>query len=369
MFSDLDKDHLAVIKVIGIGGGGGNAINCMIDNGVQGVEFIAANTDSQALAKNKADIKIQLGRKLTDGNGAGADPEVGKAAAMESKKDIEDVLKGADMVFVTGGMGGGTGSGAAPIIAEISKELGALTVGIVTKPFMFEGPKRNKIAEGAIAELKKHVDTLILIPNDRLTEMVEPTTPLLQAFREVDNVLLRGVQSISDIIAVVGLINLDFADVKSVMQESGKALIGIGVGSGEDRAFEAAKDAVSSPLLETSVAGAQDAIVNVTGGSNLSLYEVQRAVETVKAAAGSSVNVIFGAVINNDLNEEIIVTVIATGFDKEAHPKVVAPSPVQPKIQAPSPDATLKRSRQDKSMDFGFLDDRDSIPTFLKQDY
>lgn len=368
MFSSLEHDQLAVIKVIGIGGGGGNAINCMIDNGVQGVEFIAANTDAQALSKSKADVKIQLGKKLTNGRGAGADPEIGKAAAMESKNEIEEVLKGADMVFVTCGMGGGTGSGAAPIIAEIAKELGSLTVGIVTKPFSFEGPSRQRNAETCLVELKKHVDTLIIIPNDRLRDMVDYTTPMLQAFREVDNVLLRGVQSISDIIAVVGLINLDFADVKSVMKDSGKALIGIGVGSGEDRAMQAARDAVSSPLLETSITGATDAIVNITGGSNLALYEVERAVETVKASAGADVNIIFGAVINDDLAEEIIVTVIATGFDKQGK-KSVEKLKEEPIRREREVREMPRRRTSDEDYGFDFLDENDNLPNFLKQDY
>ena len=243
-------NQLAKIKVIGIGGGGGNAVNRMVETGVQGVEFIVANTDLQVLNNSRADIKIQIGASLTDGLGAGAKPEIGREAAVESKKELEEVLTGADMVFITCGMGGGTGTGAAPVVAEISQALGALTVGIVTKPFSFEGRRRMENALQGIEELRKHVDTLIVIPNDKLREIIDKTTPMLEAFKEVDNVLLRGVQSISDLIAVVGLVNLDFADIKSIMKDSGNAVIGIGIGIGEDRAIEAAKEAVSSPLLE-----------------------------------------------------------------------------------------------------------------------
>ena len=250
MIGGLEMDMVTTIKVIGIGGGGGNAVNRMVESGVKGVEFIAANTDKQALNQSKADVKIQLGTALTDGQGAGANPAIGKEAAIESKKEIEEALTGADMIFVTCGMGGGTGTGAAPVVAEIAQSLGALTVAIVTKPFSFEGPRRMKQAIAGIEDLKKHVDTLIIIPNDRLREIIDRSTPMYEAFKEVDNVLRRGVQSISDLIAVVGLINLDFADVKAVMEKSGQAIIGIGIGMGEDRAIDAAKQAVSSPLLE-----------------------------------------------------------------------------------------------------------------------
>ena len=316
MIGGLEMDQLAKIKVIGLGGGGGNAINRMVESGVKGVEFIAANTDLQVLNSSKADVKIQIGASLTDGLGAGARPDSGKEAAVESKKEIEDALTGADMVFVTCGMGGGTGTGAAPVVAEIAQALGALTVGIVTKPFSFEGKKRMQNALAGIEELKKHVDTLIVIPNDRLREIIDKSTPMLEAFKEVDNVLRRGVQSISDLIAVVGLVNLDFADVRAVMEKSGHAIIGIGIGMGEDRAIEAAKQAVSSPLLETSIEGATDAIINVTGGVNLTLFEAEQASEVVRAAANSEINIIFGSVINENLSDEVIVTVIATGFDK-----------------------------------------------------
>ena len=316
MIGGLEMDQLAKIKVIGLGGGGGNAINRMVESGVKGVEFIAANTDLQVLNTSKADVKIQIGATLTDGLGAGGKPEVGKESAVESKKEIEDALSGADMVFITCGMGGGTGTGAAAIVAEVAQGLGALTVAIVTKPFSFEGKRRMENALQGIEELKKHVDTLIVIPNDRLREIIDKSTPMLEAFKEVDNVLRRGVQSISDLIAVVGLVNLDFADVKAVMEKSGRAIIGIGIGMGEDRALEAAKQAVSSPLLETSIEGATDAIINITGGVNLTLFEAEQAAEVVRSAANTDINTIFGSVINENLSDEVIVTVIATGFDK-----------------------------------------------------
>lgn len=316
MIGGLEMDQLAKIKVIGLGGGGGNAINRMVESGVKGVEFIAANTDLQVLNTSKADVKIQIGANLTDGLGAGGKPEVGKESALESKKEIEEALNGADMVFITAGMGGGTGTGAAAIVAEIAQSLGALTVAIVTKPFSFEGKRRMENALAGIEELKQHVDTLIVIPNDRLREIIDKSTPMLEAFKEVDNVLRRGVQSISDLIAVVGLVNLDFADVKAVMEKSGRAIIGIGIGMGEDRALEAAKQAVSSPLLETSIEGATDAIINITGGVNLTLFEAEQAAEVVRSAANTDINTIFGSVINENLSDEVIVTVIATGFDK-----------------------------------------------------
>jgi cell division protein FtsZ len=316
----LEMNQLAKIKVIGIGGGGCNAVNRMIDSGLKGVDFIVANTDLQVLNDSLAPTKLQLGSDLTDGLGAGANPAIGKEAALESKEEIEEALKGADMVFVTCGMGGGTGTGASPIIAEIAQDLGALTVGIVTKPFSFEGKKRMEQAIAGLDELKKHVDTLIVIPNDRLRELIDKSTPMLEAFREVDNVLHRGVQSISDLIAITGLVNLDFADVKAVMKDRGNALIGIGVGSGENRAVEAAKQAVASPLLETSINGATDAIINVTGGSSLTLFEVEEAAEVIRTAANTDINTIFGAVINENLTDEVIVTVIATGFEEPSEP-------------------------------------------------
>ena len=316
----LEMDQLAKIKVIGVGGGGNNAVQRMIESGLQGVEFIVANTDKQVLEKSKAETKIQLGIELTHGLGAGSKPEIGKEAALESKEEIEDALKGADMIFITCGMGGGTGTGAAPVIAEIAQNLGALTVGIVTKPFSFEGKRRMENALAGIEELKKHVDTIIVVPNDKLRDLIDKTTPLLESFREVDNVLRTGVQSISDLIAVAGLINLDFADVKTVMEKRGSALIGIGIGTGENRAVEAAKQAVSSPLLETSISGATDAIINVTGGNSLTLFEVDEAAEVVRTSANTDINTIFGAIISENLNDEVIVTVIATGFDEKTEP-------------------------------------------------
>lgn len=348
MFSGLEMDQIAKIKVIGVGGGGNNAVNRMIESGVKGVDFIAANTDLQVLNVSKAPTKIQMGQELTGGRGAGAKPEIGREAAMESKKEIEDVLAGADMVFVTCGMGGGTGTGAAPVIADIAQELGALTVGIVTKPFSFEGRKRMEHALAGLEELKKHVDTLIVIPNDRLREIVDKSTSLVESFKEVDNVLRRGVQSISDLIAVAGLINLDFADVKAVMEKRGNALIGIGMGVGENRAVEAAREAVSSPLLETSISGATDAIINVTGGSNLTLYEVEEAAEVVRSSANTDINTIFGAVINENLTDEIIVTVIATGFEEESEPIY----------------HTYSRSENEDNSD---NDDDSDIPVFLRK--
>lgn len=324
----LEMDQIAKIKVIGVGGAGNNAVNRMIESGVKGVEFIVVNTDLQVLNSSKAPTKLQIGKKITNGLGAGANPATGREAALESKEEIKEALKDANMVFVTCGMGGGTGTGAAPVIAEIAQGLGALTVGIVTKPFSFEGKRRMNQALQGLDELKKNVDTLIIIPNDRLREIIDKSTSLVDSFREVDNVLRRGVQSISDLIAVTGLINLDFADVKSVMQNSGNALIGIGIGAGENRAIEAAKQAVSSPLLESSIMGATNAIINVTGGTGLTLFEVEDAAEVVRSAANTDINVIFGAVINEALNDEVVVTIIATGFEEPAAP-VIAKEAVQ----------------------------------------
>ena len=326
MFGGLEMDQLAKIKVIGIGGGGGNAINSMVETGVKGVEFIAANTDLQVLNTSKADVKIQLGKS---GLGAGAKPEIGKDAALEAKKEIEEALQGADMVFITCGMGGGTGSGAAPVVAEIAQGLGALTVAIVTKPFT------------------------------------------------VDNVLRRGVQSITDLIAVVGLVNLDFADVKAVMEKSGNAIIGIGIGMGEDRAIEAAKQAVSSPLLETSISGATDAIINITGGMNLTLFEAEQAAEVVRAAANTDINTIFGSVINENLTDEVIVTVIATGFDKHKETAGGAHKAIPQQVQETPAITRRTRSEQpapkiEKLVDDEDDGDEDSIydkPAFLRPNY
>jgi len=307
----------AVIKVIGVGGAGNNAVNRMIDEGVQGVEFIVANTDTQALANSKAETKIQLGPKLTKGLGAGSLPDIGLKAAEESEERIREALSGADLIFVTAGMGGGTGTGAAPIVARIAKELGALTVGVVTRPFSFEGPKRGRYAAEGVAQMKANVDTLVTISNNRLLEIVDKKTPMLEAFREADNVLRQGVQGISDLIIAPGYVNLDFADVKTVMKDQGSALMGIGVASGENRTAEATKKAISSPLLEVSIDGAEQILLNITGGSDLTLFEAQDASDIVAAAATNDVNIIFGTSINENLGDEVIVTVIATGIDEE----------------------------------------------------
>ena len=354
----LERDQIAKIKVIGVGGGGCNAVNRMIEVGIGGVDFIVANTDLQVLNASKAETKLQIGKSITEGLGAGANPEIGREAALESKKEIEDSLAGADMVFVTCGLGGGTGTGAAPIVAEIAQSQGALTVAIVTKPFKFEGRKRMEQAEVGLEELRKHVDTIIVIPNDRLREIIDKSTPMVEAFHEVDNVLHRGVQSISDLIAVTGLINLDFADVKAVMEKSGNALIGIGMGTGENRAVEAARQAVSSPLLETDISGATDAIINITGGANLTLFEAEDAAEVVRSTSNNDINTIFGAVINENLNDEVIVTVIATGFEK-GEQKAKEEAAKQAPVQTPNMQQRVSNIIQDD-------DDDDDIPNFLK---
>ncbi|MFZ5944143.1 MAG: cell division protein FtsZ [Bacillota bacterium] len=313
---DVDIHQFAQIKVIGVGGGGSNAVNRMIAAGLKGVEFIAINTDAQALYLSQAEVKIQIGTKLTRGLGAGANPEIGKNAAEESRDELIKALKGADMVFVTAGMGGGTGTGAAPVVAAVAKEVGALTVGVVTKPFTFEGRKRSQQALTGIGSLKEKVDTLITIPNDRLLQVVDKNTSINEAFRIADDVLRQGVQGISDLIAVPGLINLDFADVKTIMHNTGSALMGIGTAAGENRAVTAARNAISSPLLETSIEGAKGVLLNITGGSGLGLFEVNEAAEIIAEAADPEANIIFGAVIDEKLEDEIRVTVIATGFDQ-----------------------------------------------------
>lgn len=327
---DMNIDQFAKIKVIGVGGGGNNAVNRMIEDGVEGVEFIAANTDAQALNQSKAEIRMQIGASLTRGLGAGANPEIGRKAVEESKDQLKEVLQGADMVFVTAGMGGGTGTGAAPAIAEIARNLGALTIGVVTRPFKFEGSKRSKNAISGIEAMRESVDTLIIIPNDRLLEIVDKKTNIMDAFREADSVLRQGVQGISDLIAVPGLINLDFADVKTVMSHKGTALMGIGIAKGEDRAAMAAQKAINSPLLETSINGAQGVIMNITGGTNLSLFEVQEAADMVSNASHEDLNMIFGSVINDQLKDEIIVTVIATGFIEQEETRPVIQTNTQP---------------------------------------
>lgn len=362
---DLELEQLAQIKVIGVGGGGSNAVNRMIENGVKGVEFITVNTDAQALHLAKAEHKLQIGDKLTRGLGAGANPDVGHKAAEESRELIMNQLKGSDMVFVTAGMGGGTGTGAAPVIAEIARECGALTVGVVTRPFTFEGRKRSGQAEHGIEALKEKVDTLIVIPNDRLLEIVDKKTPMLEAFREADNVLRQAVQGISDLIAVPGLINLDFADVKTIMTERGSALMGIGIATGENRAAEAARKAIMSPLLETSIDGARGVIMNITGGSNLSLYEVNEAAEIVISASDPDVNMIFGAIIDEDLKDEIKVTVIATGFESKANTQ-----PVRRGVQQDNGHNELKSTQGTSSVKpFGASTSSDQleIPAFLRK--
>ncbi|NEW62939.1 cell division protein FtsZ [Granulicatella sp. zg-ZJ] len=314
-------NNKAIIKVIGVGGGGGNAVNRMIEEGVQGVEFIVANTDVQALSASRAETKIQLGPKLTKGLGAGSIPDVGQKAAEESQEQLTAALQGADMIFVTAGMGGGTGTGAAPVVARIAKEVGALTVGVVTRPFTFEGPKRARGAAEGIAEMKQYVDTLVVISNNRLLEIVDKKTPMLEAFREADNVLRQGVQGISDLITAPGYVNLDFADVQTVMKDQGAALMGIGVASGENRIVEATKRAISSPLLEVSIDGAENVLLNITGGRDLTLFEAQDASEIVANASTTDVNIIFGTSINENLGDDVVVTVIATGIDSERNRK------------------------------------------------
>jgi cell division protein FtsZ len=316
-----DSENFALIKVIGVGGGGSNAVNRMIRAEMMGVEFIAVNTDAQALLQSDAPHKIRIGDKMTRGLGAGADPNVGQRAAEEDSEKIYEALKDADMIFITSGMGGGTGSGAAPVIAEIAKDLGSLTVAVVTKPFSFEGMRRKLVAEQYTELLKEKVDTLITIPNDRLREVVDKKTSIVDAFRVVDDVLRQGVQGISDLITVPGLINLDFADVKTIMREAGSSMMGIGMGTGENRAVEAAKNAVSSPLLEVNITGARGILFNVTGGSDLGLFEVNEAAEVIKEAADPEANIIFGTVIDDRMRDEVKVTVIATGFDSSRKPK------------------------------------------------
>ncbi len=319
VFGESDNfNQKPIIKVIGVGGGGGNAINRMIENDVKGVEFVAMNTDAQVLKVSKAETRVQLGKYLTRGLGAGAKKEIGKKAAEESLEEIEDVLRNADMVFITAGMGGGTGTGAAPVIAKRAKEMGCLTIGIVTKPFAFEGPARMQAAIYGLEELKPHVDTLIVIPNERLLAISGPTTQLLDAFRESDNVLRQGVQGIAEIIAIPGLINVDFADVRTVMENKGTALMGIGIASGENRAIEAARKAIHSKLLEVSIDGATDAIVNITSGTNITLFETEQALSEIRNATDRDLNIIYGTTVNQDLDDELIVTVIATGYELKA---------------------------------------------------
>lgn len=356
---DQTGSYLAVIKVLGVGGGGTNAVNRMVDAGLKGVEFLAVNTDAQALLMCEADVKLHIGAKVTRGLGAGADPEVGYQAAMESRDELKEALKGADMVFATAGEGGGTGTGGAPVIAEIARELGALTVGVVTRPFTFEGQKRADQAEEGIRNLREKVDTLIVIPNDRLLSVVEKQTSIIEAFRMADDILRQGVQGITDLITIPGLVNLDFADVRTIMRDAGSALMGIGIAKGENRAAEAARIAVSSPLLEASVEGATGILLNITGGPNLGLFEVNEAAEVVTSAADRNANVIFGAVIDDNLGDEVRVTVIATGFDGRYR---------RERRERPEERPAERREREPVTQGFEVPADVLEVPAFLRED-
>ena len=350
--------YLAVIKVVGIGGGGTNAVTRMVEAGVSGVEFVAVNTDAQALLMTEADEKIHIGSRATRGLGAGADPRVGQAAAEESRDELKEALKGADMVFVTAGEGGGTGTGGAPVIADIGREIGALTVGVVTRPFGFEGKLRADQAEQGIQTLRENVDALIVIENDRLLQVVERSTPVTEAFSMVDDILRQGVQGITDLITVPGLINLDFADVRTIMKDAGSALMGIGVARGDNRAVEAARAAISSPLLEQTLDGATGILLNVTGGPDLGLAEVDEAAEVVRAAADSNANVIFGAAIDEGMGEDVRVTAIATGFGARAARR-----------RRDTPVATVSSERERPPFDAPSVRDVElDIPSFLRED-
>jgi cell division protein FtsZ len=379
-----NQNYLAVIKVVGVGGGGVNAVNRMIDLGLRGVEFIAINTDAQALLMSDADVKLDVGRELTRGLGAGADPEVGRRAAEDHAEEIEEALRGADMVFVTAGEGGGTGTGGAPVVAKIAKSIGALTIGVVTKPFSFEGRRRQSQAETGVAKLKEEVDTLIVVPNDRLLEISDRGISMIEAFATADQVLLAGVQGITDLITTPGLINLDFADVKSVMQGAGSALMGIGSARGADRAIKAAELAVESPLLEASIEGAHGVLLSIQGGSNLGIFEINDAAQLVKEAAHPEANIIFGTVIDDTLGDEVRVTVIAAGFDNGEPTLRVEPIGAARVVAAPLVPATpavdaakepvLRENEPvsvgaavaDSSYDSAFGDDDLDIPDFLK---
>jgi len=350
--SDATGNYLAVIKVVGVGGGGTNAVNRMVDAGLSGVEFIAVNTDAQALMVCDADVKIHIGSAATRGLGAGADPSVGQAAAQESRDELKEALKGADMIFITAGEGGGTGTGGAPIVAELGRELGALTVGVVTKPFGFEGRKRAQQAEQGIESLRDRLETLIVIENDRLLQVVEKQTSVVDAFRMADDVLRQGVQGITDLITVPGLVNLDFADVRTIMREAGSALMGIGSASGDNRAAEAARAAVSSPLLESSIEGATGILLNITGGPDIGLFEVNEAAEVVTSAADQNANIIFGAVIDETMGEEVRVTVIATGFGAQRRRR-------RGTAEAPVPVSTGSAEQGESGLD---------VPSFLRNE-
>ena len=352
-------NYLAVIKVVGVGGGGTNAVNRMVEAGLSGVEFIAVNTDAQALLMTDADVKIHIGSKATRGLGAGADPSVGLAAAQETRDELKEALKGADMIFVTAGEGGGTGTGAAPVVAELGRELEALTVGVVTRPFSFEGRKRAEQAELGIRDLRENVDTLIVIENDRLLQVVDKDTSIVDAFRMADDVLRQGVQGITDLITIPGLVNLDFADVRTIMRDAGSALMGIGVASGEGTAGEAARMAVSSPLLEASIEGATGILLNVTGGTEMGLFEVNEAAQVVTGAADQNANVIFGAVIDQGLKDEVRVTVIATGFGPERYRR-------RRREERPAEEGAERGTPTREEGAFEVPDDVLEVPSFLR---
>lgn len=358
------QNYLAVIKVVGIGGGGVNAVNRMIESGLKGVEFIAVNTDAQALLMSDADVKLDIGRDLTRGLGAGADPDVGRQAAEDHAQEIQEVLKGADMVFVTAGEGGGTGTGGAPVVARIAKELGALTIGVVTRPFVFEGRRRATQAEGGIDALRNEVDTLIVIPNDRLLSLTDKNISVIDAFKQADHVLFQGVSGITDLITTPGLINLDFADVKSIMQGAGSALMGIGSARGDNRAMAAAEEAISSPLLEASIEGAHGVLLSVSGGSDLGLFEINEAAKMVADAAHPEANIIFGAVIDDTLGDEVRVTVIAAGFDGGMPQPRKQPTAAQAteRTSAVAGDAPVREVTFESDDATGDLD----VPDFLK---
>ncbi len=349
-FDIQDESHIAKIKVIGTGGGGNNAVNHMVSTGLQGVEYIAVNTDKQALYNSVADYKLQIGAKMTKGLGAGADPAIGKKAAFESEAEIEGLLSGADMVFITAGMGGGTGTGSAPVIAEVAKRLGILTVGVVTEPFKFEGKRRMSAAKDGLEELKKHVDTLVMVPNDKLLEVADSSTSMVNAFKLADNVLLQGVQGISDLITIPGLVNLDFADVSTVMREQGIAHMGVGVAEGENKAVKAVNKAIESPLLSTSIQGARGVLLNITGNAEMNLFEINEAAEIITEKADPEANIIFGSVIDENMGDRIKVTIIATGFENGDEIKT---------LEVNSEEQPVKSGKeQEKSFD---------IPEWLRQ--
>ena len=361
-------NYVAVIKVVGVGGGGTNAVNRMVDAGLAGVEFIGVNTDAQALLMSDADVKIHIGESVTRGLGAGANPEVGRSAAQESRDELKEALKGADMVFVTAGEGGGTGTGAAPIVADLALEVGALTVGVVTRPFSFEGRRRAEIAQLGLAALQERVDTIIVIENDRLLQVIDKDTSVVDAFRLADDVLRQGVQGITDLITIPGLVNLDFADVRTIMREAGTAMMGIGTASGPDRAAEAARNAVSSPLLDSSIEGATGILLNVTGPGDMGLFEVNEAAEVVTAAAALDANIIFGAVVDESVGDELRVTVIATGFgDGQRRRKRQTPVSETRVGRAPAPAAVPAGQREERPAEsFEIPDEVLDVPSFLR---